>query len=304
MAFSEKLKLEVKKKAAFRCVICHEPFVEVHHIVPKKEGGTDAADNAAPLCATHHDLFGDNPSKRKQIREMRDHWYRVIESYVRDGKLEPIQPLDRREIGTRVRSCGSIAIYHYVFEDEDFETSAQILFKLVQAAQKQQPGANRVLYLDIEGHRNKQGGYDHDMYELQTEFMLGLLMNYISEVYMPLNHCLNSGPQDDDIPGTLAIGAAPSYRTAKNDLRSSIAPRTTFKLLGVPIGAELVFMPDQSIKCTVVSLKNQVEYEGLITTLSRMANNILGGHLNGFNYFMYKGQKLADLRRRLDESYQ
>ena len=79
MAFSEKVKLEAKRRAAFRCVVCHRPFVEVHHIIPQHAGGSDDLSNAAPLCAGCHDLYGENPSKRKQIREMRDYWYEVIE---------------------------------------------------------------------------------------------------------------------------------------------------------------------------------------------------------------------------------
>ncbi len=48
MPFSEKTKTEAKKKAHFRCVICYDPFVQVPHIVPQAEGGSDEIDNAAP----------------------------------------------------------------------------------------------------------------------------------------------------------------------------------------------------------------------------------------------------------------
>ncbi|MGO9371071.1 MAG: HNH endonuclease [Syntrophobacteraceae bacterium] len=46
--------------------------MEIHHIVPEPQGGPGTIDNAAPLCAKHHADFGDNPHKRKVIREMRD----------------------------------------------------------------------------------------------------------------------------------------------------------------------------------------------------------------------------------------
>ena len=77
MPFSEKVKSQARKKAHFRCVICHEPFVEVHHIVPDSENGPNTLDNAAPLCAGCHDAYGNNPDKRKQIRDMRDLWYDI-----------------------------------------------------------------------------------------------------------------------------------------------------------------------------------------------------------------------------------
>ena len=80
MAFSEKVKLEAKQRADFCCVVCHQPFVEVHHIVPQFDGGPDTIENAAPLCGSCHDLFGGNPDKRKQIREMRDFWWEVCKT--------------------------------------------------------------------------------------------------------------------------------------------------------------------------------------------------------------------------------
>ena len=79
MPFPEKVKLEAKRKSHFACVICHQPFVEVHHILPEADDGPDDLDNAAPLCGSCHDLFGANPVKRKQIREMRDFWWEICE---------------------------------------------------------------------------------------------------------------------------------------------------------------------------------------------------------------------------------
>ncbi len=78
MSFSEKQKLEVKKKAAFRCCRCHEIGIDVHHIVPQSDGGPDDIENAAPLCQNCHDRFGANSEKRKEIKQMRDWWYEVV----------------------------------------------------------------------------------------------------------------------------------------------------------------------------------------------------------------------------------
>jgi uncharacterized protein (DUF3084 family) len=47
--------------------------------IPQAQGGTDDIDNAAPLCQNCHDRFGANPEKRKEIRQMRDWWYDVVE---------------------------------------------------------------------------------------------------------------------------------------------------------------------------------------------------------------------------------
>jgi len=76
MPFSDKTKEVVKRRAHFRCCLCHEQWVaHVHHIIPEAEGGPDTEENAAPLCANCHDLYGGNPDKRKFIRESRDFWY-------------------------------------------------------------------------------------------------------------------------------------------------------------------------------------------------------------------------------------
>lgn len=72
MAFSEKLKKEVRMKSDGKCAICHKPFVEIHHIIPQAENGPDTMENAIALCAYCHDVYGSNPTKRKQLKEARD----------------------------------------------------------------------------------------------------------------------------------------------------------------------------------------------------------------------------------------
>lgn len=77
MAFSEQLKLAVKKRAHFQCCLCHALYVEIHHIIPESDGGPDTEENAAPLCPSCHETYGANPEKRKFIREVRDFWYEL-----------------------------------------------------------------------------------------------------------------------------------------------------------------------------------------------------------------------------------
>lgn len=78
MGFSEQVKLEVKRKAAFQCCRCRSMRVEVHHIIPQEHGGSDDIGNAAPLCPSCHAYFGGNPDKRKEITQMRDSWYEMV----------------------------------------------------------------------------------------------------------------------------------------------------------------------------------------------------------------------------------
>lgn len=103
----------------------------------------------------------------------------------------------------------AIAIYHVVYFHEDFEDAASKLFELVRGAERRTPGKRRALFLDIEGHRNDQGGYDQDMLELQRDFILGQLMPYLSEVHFPLiGHIVNPKPQRNDVPDELILKPA------------------------------------------------------------------------------------------------
>ncbi len=98
-----------------------------------------------------------------------------------------------------------IAIYHRVMRREDFAKAAKDLISLVRTAEMQNPGKPRILYLDIDGHRNKQGGFDADMTELQTEFGLGFLSQFLTEAHFPLASVQNTKEQRNDVPDKLEI---------------------------------------------------------------------------------------------------
>ena len=80
MSFPAQVAKRVRKRAHFQCCLCKSVGVDIHHIVPKSQGGTDDIENAAPLCPSCHEIYGDNPSKRKMVREARDAWYEICDS--------------------------------------------------------------------------------------------------------------------------------------------------------------------------------------------------------------------------------
>ncbi|PKP21569.1 MAG: hypothetical protein CVU05_06500 [Bacteroidetes bacterium HGW-Bacteroidetes-21] len=92
MAFSEKVKYEVKRLSHQSCCVCKKNGIEIHHIVPQSENGDDSIDNAAPLCPSCHEIYGLNPSKRKFIRESRDIWFEICSKRYSndDSKLNEI----------------------------------------------------------------------------------------------------------------------------------------------------------------------------------------------------------------------
>jgi HNH endonuclease len=132
MPFTEAIKREAKRKAHFSCVVCHNPFVEVHHIIPQADGGSDDSDNAAPLCAACHDLFGANPEKRKQIREMRDLWYELCETRIRDSPtlklaeaVENIK-LNQHEQGALLSNIKNLLELFYIHQSRDVATASTV----------------------------------------------------------------------------------------------------------------------------------------------------------------------------------
>jgi hypothetical protein len=91
MAFSESLKLKLKRRAHFRCCLCHELGIEIHHIIPQQDNGPDTEANAVPLCPTCHERYGANPTKRKFLREARDFWYQLCDDSTPRGTLKKIE---------------------------------------------------------------------------------------------------------------------------------------------------------------------------------------------------------------------
>ena len=77
MVFTEKIKYEVKKLSHQSCCVYKNIGIEIHHIKPQAENGEDKLENAAPLCPSCHEICGQNPTKRKFIRESRDIWYEI-----------------------------------------------------------------------------------------------------------------------------------------------------------------------------------------------------------------------------------
>lgn len=82
----------------------------------------------------------------------------------------------------------------------------------------------------------------------------------------------------------------------------------SFKLLGIEIGENLSFLYDDSIVARVADNKNQVEYNGKIYSITRLAINILidkygwseNLHANGWRFFTKDGITLSDLRDRIE----
>lgn len=99
------------------------------------------------------------------------------------------------------------------------------------------------------------------------------------------------------------IKKAKLFINGKKEIKSEEIKKavpSTFALLNIPIGSVLYYKDNPDIKCTVYDEKNNVEYNGNITTLSRIVCEIKQyPTANGFEYFIYQNEILTARRKRL-----
>ncbi len=95
-----------------------------------------------------------------------------------------------------------------------------------------------------------------------------------------------------------------SEAVAKASARRS---RINLESLGIQVGEELTFSRDES-RIAIVEPNNRILFEGQNTSLSDSAARILAEKsgkpttVSGSDYWMYKGEILAELRVRLEEN--
>jgi 5-methylcytosine-specific restriction endonuclease McrA len=55
---------EVLRRHGWRCAVCGERAVDVHHVVPASMGGSDEVGNLVALCDQHHREAHQAPQRR------------------------------------------------------------------------------------------------------------------------------------------------------------------------------------------------------------------------------------------------
>lgn len=68
---------------------------------------------------------------------------------------------------------------------------------------------------------------------------------------------------------------------------------------GIPEGTKLTYTKDNSVKA-VVAGNRQVRYKGKLWTLTGLATKLNGSPANGLASFRYDGERLVNLRNRID----
>lgn len=109
----------------------------------------------------------------------------------------------------------------------------------------------------------------------------------------------------------LKIYTLTEEQAQEEEIAESRTRRTnnSFKLLGIPIGTEILFLYDESIVAKVVDNKNTIEYEGEKYSVTALARKLLiekldwsTTHVNGWRCFIKDGITLSDLREQIERN--
>ena len=94
----------------------------------------------------------------------------------------------------------------------------------------------------------------------------------------------------------LLIGEDLNFETVQEKKK---AAATNFGLLSIPVGSELVYINDTSVVCTVADASNKVMYKNKEYSISGLAMELRGYHINGYRCFMFEDETLWERRQRL-----
>lgn len=87
-----------------QCSICHGHTIDVHHIIPISEGGTNDLDNLMVLCPNHHREYHQGKFTIDQMKTYRTQWIQKCniflnvglptENLIKDRKIATGLPID------------------------------------------------------------------------------------------------------------------------------------------------------------------------------------------------------------------
>lgn len=101
MAFSQKIRQEILVLSARHCSICHKSKgikLEVHHIKPLQQGGTDEINNAIALCFDCHadagHYFSGHPKGIKfspsELMQHKEQWIKLVQEHKIQSQIDNI----------------------------------------------------------------------------------------------------------------------------------------------------------------------------------------------------------------------
>ena len=107
----------------------------------------------------------------------------------------------------------------------------------------------------------------------------------------------------EEVSDRTKLDAADADAITAADKATEKRRRLNFAVIDISVGEELTFANRDDVKCTVHhQVPAQVEYDGVITTLSASARTVLGVDygVQGALYWMYDGETLNARRLRME----
>ena len=87
-----------------------------------------------------------------------------------------------------------------------------------------------------------------------------------------------------------------NVETQAEKIQNTKKPPINFFKCNIPVGAELVYKEDPSVKAIVVD-EHKVLYNDELTSLSAIARSFKGYPMSGPSYFTYNGKLVSDIAR-------
>ena len=159
MGFPSKIREDIFVKSARHCCVCHRYKgikVEIHHILPKKQGGEDTFENAISLCFDCHSdaghYFAGHPKGSKfspeELLKHKNEWFRIVQEHqiessnlpnveliIKDGHFEPVfikevtKFVDKNIFRSSAKLLGkdSLDFFDNLKEDNNFENNKKFI---------------------------------------------------------------------------------------------------------------------------------------------------------------------------------
>ena len=119
--------------------------------------------------------------------------------------------------------------------------------------------------------------------------------------YVVCNYTIDIDFSDDNETLDIREHEILDEETAAEVAKESRRGPFRFSKYGIPQNAELVFINDASVVVKVIDDRH-IAYKGVTTSLSALAQQLLeyDYQVQGTAYFSYQGEKLTDLRERME----
>lgn len=94
---------------------------------------------------------------------------------------------------------GGAVLYHRVLEHESVTEAANDIWNVIRMSYEKRNPDERTLILDIDGHRNSEGGFESPMYLFIKQVCVGILPAFVDEIKTPITRIESSSVTFNDV---------------------------------------------------------------------------------------------------------